>query len=463
MTRPLDSRAELRALLAIALPLAGAYLAEHAIVFTDRVIVGRLGSLELAAVGLAGMLLFDLLFASMGVLTIVGVMVAQAVALGDRASASRAVRQGFWVATALSAPVMVACWLLAPLLGVTGQDPRVVPLAAAYLHAVVWAVPPTLWFAVLRNFVTALARTRVVLIVVLATIGLNALLNYALVFGRLGAPALGVAGAGYGTAIVSWGMFAALALYAVRAAGLRGFRVHRGLLRLEPVRLREIVRLGLPVAGANVLESGMFTMVAVLAGVIGAAVLAAHQIVVSFIAMGIVVAFAIGEAATVRVARWVAVGSHAEARRSGYLALAVGLAVMVGMAALLLAIPEAIVAVFVDVSDPRNQGMLRVAVTLFAIAALFQLVDGTQAVMARALRGTRDTAAPLAFAAVGYWAIGVAGGALLAFPLGLGGVGLWLGIAAGLATTAVLLLRRFHARTRPTSETTDPGTCPEIA
>lgn len=168
-------RVELPTLLAIAVPLAAAYVAELAMTFTDMVIVGRLGSLELAAVGLAGNLLNDLQFSCMNVVSIVGVFVAQACGTGDARAVRCWVRQGLWVATALSVPGMLLCWYLAPLLSLTGQDEQVILLASEYLHALVWCFLPTMWFTVLSNFVTALSRARSIMVITVAVVGLNVL------------------------------------------------------------------------------------------------------------------------------------------------------------------------------------------------------------------------------------------------------------------------------------------------
>lgn len=437
---------ELRALLAIALPLAAAYLAEVAMMLTDMVIVGRLGSVELAAVGLAGDLVFELLFICMGIASIVGVLVAQASGSGQPQFAGHAVRQGLWVATALSIAGTALCWNLASLLALTGQDPRVIALAEDYVHAVAWCFLPSMWFVVLRNFVTALSRARSVMVITIAAIALNLMLNYTLVFGKFGFPALGVAGAGWGTTIVCWVMFAALTRHIVRAADLKIYRIFGGLRAVDLSLCLEILRLGLPVAGITMVEGGMFAVVAILMGVLGANSLAANQIVFGWATTAIVVAIAVGEATMVRVAYGIGAGNPRAARRAGYLGIALGALFMAAMAALALSIPEYIAALFLDIDDPANADVLALAVTLFSIAALFQIFDGTQAIASRALRGLKDTFVPMWIGAVGYWVFGVTGGYVLAFPLGLDGPGLWWGLALGLSVAGVVLTWRFHVR-----------------
>ena len=437
---------EFRTLLVISLPLAAAYLAEIAMMVTDIVIVGRLGSVELAAVGLAGDIFFEFLLICMGVVSIVGVLVAQAQGAGDLDAASRAVRQGFWVATLLSVPGVAFGWHLATLLGMLGQDDQVVVLARQYLHAVAWAFLPAIWFVVLRNFVTALARAGAVMVITVAAVGLNLLLNYALVFGKFGLPALGVAGAGYGTTIVSWAMFGALAAYIVRTYPLKSYRVFHHLGQFELPVCREILRLGLPVAGLSLVEGGMFMVVALLMGLLGVTMLAANQIVLPVIAISFVCALAIGEAAAVRVAYGIGANNPLASRQAAGIAFIFG-GVVMGVAAIVLwTVPEAIVSIFIDSSDPANEEVIAVAAVLAGVAAVFQVFDGMQAIAVRALRGLKDTVTPMWIAGIGYWVFGIGGACLFCFGFGLGGPGLWWGLAMGLAVTALLLVWRFNHR-----------------
>ena len=235
-------KAETGILLKIALPLAGAYLAEFAMFLTSRIVVGRLGYQELAAVGLAGELAFELLIILMGLLSVVGVLVAQAEGAGHKADAGQVARQGFLVATALGLPATLLVWHLDKLLGVIGQDLEVVALTGPYLKALSGTILPVLWFAVLRNFVAALARTGAIMVINLGALGLNLLLTFGLVEGAFGLPALGVAGAGWATTIVHWMMLVALFTYAYRTPNFRGYGLFFGRLRVILPVCKEILR-----------------------------------------------------------------------------------------------------------------------------------------------------------------------------------------------------------------------------
>src|SRR5262245_30876644 len=241
--------AEMRTLIAIAAPIAAGFFAEMAMNVTDTLIIARnVGSLALGAVGLSANLLFSLLVVCMAVISMVGAFAAQAHGAGDRAAISNTVRQGFWVATLLSIPATALGLNLAPLLRWLGQDDAVIALADDYLSGLAWCFLPYMWFTVLRNFVTALARSTSVMVISVLAIGVNFVIVYSLVTGSFGLPALGVRGAGIGTSLVCWGMFAGLALHVARSAVFRDYRVFRSLWRIDAAVCRRILRFSLPAA-----------------------------------------------------------------------------------------------------------------------------------------------------------------------------------------------------------------------
>ena len=430
-------------LLRIGLPLIAAYLAEFAMFVTTKIVVGRLGYHELAAVGLAGESSFGILVILMGLLSIVGVLVAQAEGAGRKRDAGHAARQGFIVATAVGVPAAVLIWNLAPLLALSGQDPRVIELAEPYLHGLAGFVVPALWFAVLRSFVAALARAGAVMVITVVAVALNYVLTLGLVHGAFGLPELGLAGAGWATTLVSWVMLAALALYAYRTQNLRGYGLFLGRLRFDFSACAEIARLGLPVAGLTVLEAGLFIAVAILSGVLGVESLAAYEVLMGWIGIPFVIALGLAEATMVRVAFGAGRGNLAAARQAGLLGMVMGAVVLGLLVAVPLGLPELIARVFLDSGDPGFARVAALSAQLLVIAAVFQVFDGLQAIASRALRGIRDTVAPLWLAGFGYWVLGIGGGCLLAFPVGLGAVGLWWGLACGLIVTGSLLAWRF--------------------
>lgn len=439
-------RQESIALARITMPLAAAFIAEMAMSVTDTLIVGHLGSVELGAVGLTANLVFLGLSVCMHVLSIVGVLVAQNHAAGDDAAAARAVRMGFWVAIMISAPAMVFCWYIAPVLRLFQQDPEVIVHAEAYARTVMWCLPTYLFFTVLRNFVTSLSRASSVMIITFMSVPLNFAANYALVFGKFGFPAMGVAGAGVGTSLVCAMMFLAIAWHVWREPTLRAFHVYADLLTPDWTSFREILRIGWSSGAISAVEGGLFSAIAVLLGVIGANALAAGQIAFSCITVPFMVVYALSTAASVRVAHGVGSGSMPAARQAGALSIGYGFGYMACVAVALWLFPDLLAGLFLEADNPNSAEVARLAASFLAVAAVFQVFDGTQIVVIGALRGLKDTTVPFGIGLVGYWAVGLGAGYLFAFHLGHGGIGLWWGLALGLATSATLMLVRFHLR-----------------
>ena len=299
-------------------------------------------------------------------------------------------------------------------------------------------------YAVLVDVVTALHRPRAVFVISIGAVVLNAFLSAGLVFGLLGLPRLGVAGAGYATSIVSLVMLACLAAYACRAPGLRECLSGRALLRHDRQARRDIVKIGLPVAGLTLVESGMFTVIAVLMGGFGAAALAASKIVQGYAMMVGMFAFALAGAATIRVALAAGRRDARQLRRAGNLALGTGAAIMAVFAIVPLLAPELIASAFLGSLDAADKSALPWISVLFAIGAIYLFANGLQIISEHALRGLKDTLVPMWLSVVGLWLVGLGGGVALAYGTNLGAAGLWWGMAAGSGLTAALFIIRFQ-------------------
>lgn len=453
---------EARTILSISLPLIAAYLAEMGMLITDMIIVGHLGSNELAAVGLSADWFYVLLLMGMGVVSIVGVLAAQSLGAKDPKGARHAVEQGLIVATLMSMPVMLGIWYLGPALSLANQDPHVLQLISSYSRPLAWCVLPVLWFAVLRSFVTAMARTSVIMLISAVALVLNLAINYVLVFGKFGFPAFGVAGAAYGTVIVNWLMFIAMSVHVSSSSAFTACRPSLLPRRIDRKTLAEILHLGLPVTATQILGAGMFTVAAVFVGMLSADTLAAQQIVYTVIYVALSTSIAIGDAVRVRVAYGIGMQSVPAARQSAKIAFAFGAGATIFAAGALWLFPGQIVGVFLDTTDPANAGAMLIAVALAPYAAAFQLFDGMLLVIANALRGLRDTRSPLWIAAAGYWLVGIGAGYLLCFPYGAGAKGLWLGLIAGSAVAIVMMIWRFRRRMEQI-ETDLARTAPQFA
>jgi MATE family, multidrug efflux pump len=433
---------EIRATLAIAAPLAGANLAQMAMHVTNAVMVGHLGAVSLAAAGLGAALYATLLMTSQGVLTAVAPLAAHAIGADDHPTAGGVAGAGLIVAALLAAPVIAILAGFPLLLAALGYDPELVAGIGTYLRAISWGAPAFLGIAVLRFLLVAAFRARIIMVISLGAVPLNAVLNWVLIFGHFGVPGLGIFGSACATAIVQWLTLCCFAGYLMLTPTKIPVAIGRIVLREIP----RILRLGLPIGALRGLEIGLFVTTGILMGLLGADALGAHQLVFNVVGVCFMIPLGLGQAATVRVAFQLGLGAPVAARRAGFVALALGAAFMVGSAALLLAAPQTLIGFYLDLGDTANRGLVEIALRLFFIAALFQVFDGVQVIAVGALRGYADTAVPMLIAAIGYWAIGFAGGCFLAFPLGLGAVGLWSGLALGLAVVAILLTLRLQSR-----------------
>jgi len=436
---------QFRSLWVIALPLVIANLAEFLMFVTTKLIVGELGFEELAAVGIAGDLGFETAVISMGFLSVIGVLIAHSEGAGDTEAAGHQTRQGLWLATLTALPLCVLIFNLATVMDFLGQDPIVVSLAEPYLRHAAFFIFPLLWFSVLRSFVSALSKAGIVMVIALTAIGLNYLLSRGLVHGEFGFPALGVRGAGIAFTLVNWFMFLALAAYVACTERFKPYRIFQNLWRSKPdlSLWREFASLGVPVAGLVSLEAGLFVAVSLLSGLFGVDALASYQILMSWVGIPFVIAFGIANATMVRVAYALGLGNPAHAKLSGILGMTSGVLLIALLTIVPLAIPETIVNLFLRTDDPGYNSVLKLVSQLLILVAFFQIFDGLQSISSHALRGLRDTVAPLWIAAVGYWVFGIGGGSFLAFGLNLGVSGLWWGLAFGLTITGSLLTRRF--------------------
>lgn len=441
----LASRRDVRATLVLAAPLVGVQLAQMSMSFVDVVMVGRLGTEALAAAVLGSTVFFSLVLLCIGVVLAVQPTVAQATGAGDAATAARATRQGLWLGTIIGVPVVVALGFAEPVLLWTGQSPRTAALAAGYLAAIRWGVLPDLWFTALRGLCEGVARPRAILVVTLGAAAVNAGLNYVLMYGHFGVPALGLVGTGWASAMTLALMFAALGLY-VHRGPLADYRIFRDLRRPDPGTLRALFALGWPIGISLGLEGGLFTAATLLVGRLGDVALAAHQVALNAASVAFMIPLGIGMAGSVRVGQAVGAGDAAGAARAGWTAIALGAGFMSLSALLFWLSPGTVVWIYAGASPDPDVAAL--AVTLLGIAAVFQLFDGTQAAAGGALRGLKDTRAPMLIGAVSYWGVGLASGAALSLGLGWGAPGLWWGLTFGLAVASVLLVARFRHRVR---------------
>ena len=440
---PLGYAAHARALLALGVPLVASHLAQMLLHVTDTVMLGWYGVTELAAVVLGSSAFFIVFILGSGFGIAVMGLVSSALGAGDTTQVRRDTRMGLWLSIAYGLAVMPLMWWSGPILLAAGQKPEVAALAQTYLRIAGFGMAPALVIMTMKSYLAAFERTQVVLAVTLVSVGVNAGLNWALIFGNWGAPELGVQGAAIATLAVQLIGAAMLAGFAGWLRELRQFELFHRFWRPDWQAMGKVFRLGLPIGLTGLAEGGLFQASALMMGWLGASALAAHGIALELAALTFMVHLGLSNAATVRVGRADGARDTRALRDAAATAVVMSLAFAVAAVVLFLAIPEALVALFLDTAKPGSAEIIAFGAQLLAVAALFQMFDAMQVMALGLLRGVQDTRAPMWLASISYWLIGIPASYVLAFPLGFGGVGLWLGLVVGLAAAAGLLMARF--------------------
>ncbi|MGL4238754.1 MATE family efflux transporter [Tabrizicola sp.] len=440
---PMTRSTHARETLVLGLPLIGSHLAQMALHVTDTIMVGWYGVVSLAAVVLGSSSFFIIYVVGSGFAKAVMPMVASALGRGDEAQVRRDTRMGLWLSIAYGIVVLPVFWWSGPILLALGQAPDVSAIAQDYMRVVGFGLVPALCVTVLQSYLSALHRTQVVLWVTLAAVGLNIVVNWALIFGNWGFPELGAQGAAIATISVQVMSLVVLSLYAGLLPALARFRLFQRFWRPDWQALRQVWNLGLPIGLTGLAEGGLFQASALMMGWIGTIELAAHGIALEVAALTFMLHVGLSSAATIRIARFDGQGDRVALRQAAKVAVVISLGVAVASVILFLSVPEAIVSLFLDLSKPESAPIVAYGAVLLMLAALFQLADGMQVMALGLLRGVKDTRVPMWLAAASYWLIGIPCSYVLAFPLGYGGVGLWLGLVVGLACAAASLMWRF--------------------
>ncbi|MCX8572353.1 MULTISPECIES: MATE family efflux transporter [Hyphomicrobiales] len=443
-------RDELRAMLALAWPMILTNLAQSAMTATDVMIIGRLGPEALAAGALGSNLYFAPLVFGLGLMYATSPMMAAE--LGRKRHSvrdvRRTVRQGLWMALVIVVPIWVLLWNAEHILIAMGQEPKLAEQAGVYVRHLQWAVLPFYGYIVLRSFISALERPGWALAIMAIAVAANAIGNWLLVFGKWGFPEMGIAGSGLATSIASGMMFVGMALVVMFEKRFRRYRLFGRFWRADWPRFLALLKLGAPIAGILAFEVTIFNAAAFLMGLINAESLAAHAIAMQICAVTFMIPLGLGQAVTVRVGLAFGAKDRDGITRAGWTAYVLGVGFMALMALVMVLWPHLLISAFIDISDPANAHVISLAVSFLVFAALFQVVDGAQAVSSGQLRGLQDTTVPMILAAIGYWGIGLPLGVLLAFHFGFEGRGIWIGLFSGLATVSVLLLWRWLRRDR---------------
>jgi MATE family multidrug resistance protein len=430
-------RAELKSLLRLAGPLAAAQAGTQIMSLVDIAVLGRLGTNELGAAGLGNNIFFTITMLGIGLTFGVDPIISQAFGAGDGVRARHVMWQGVWLAlgvtVVLTIPLLFAPMLL-PLFDVAAP---LRPIASQFLLVRTAGLAPMLLFFVIRAYLQSQHITRPMVIAMLIGNVFNLVADIALVFGWGPFPRMGAAGAALATdlsavlqlAIVAW------TVTSIHLPPHDGGALHHP----KWDEIRQAIRIGLPIGTQMAAEIGVFALVGLLAGHLGAIDLAAHQVVINLSALTFTIALGVASAGAVRVGLAVGARDQARTRTAGFAAIVGGIGIMLAGAVIFAFFPRAVAWLLTD-----QEAVIAAAVPVLLVAAVFQLSDGLQAIGAGLLRGAGDTTFPLVSNLIGHWLVGLPIALYLGFHRNMGIVGLWWGLCAGLTAVAILLLLRFN-------------------
>ncbi|GHC57600.1 MATE family efflux transporter [Streptomyces cinnamoneus] len=443
-----------RALAVLAVPLVLTQLAQVALTTTDTVMMGLLGTRDLAAGGLAIVIFNQLRTMGVGLVTSVGNRIAAAAARAETAEGDSAesdegvrkiVRASMAVATLAGLAGAVLMLLIGQALPLLGQDEAVADRAQTMLLALAPGLLPCLWFQAIRQFTVGMRRPQALLRITLASVAVNAGLNWLLIHGTWGLPELGLPGIGVATSTVYLLSFLALYASAKKDAVLAPL-LSLNVLRADRATVRELIGLGIPIAATYGSEAGFFSVTALMAGSFGSAALAAHTAVNQLVYIVFQVAVGLSHAASINVSRELALGRIDAAQRIKNTALACAAAVMAAVAVVYVTLPGLVLRPFLDAAG--DDKAVSIATQLLLVIAVLQFFDCAQNIGVGLLRGLDDTKSGFRITLIGYWAVGLPAAWLLGYAAGLDTLGIWLGLLTGLAATAILLLRRYGSGLR---------------
>jgi MATE family multidrug resistance protein len=432
-------RSELRALVILAIPVVLSELGWMAQGVVDTIMVGRLGPAAIGAVALGNAVFYTPSLFGFGILLGLDTLVSQSFGRKDYDGCHRWLAQGIYLAMVVTPFIMAAIWLASFAYSRFGISAQVAGPAGSYLRVLNWSTLPLLIYAASRRYLQGVGQVRVVTVTFVVANLINWLGNWMLIYGKWGAPRMGVAGSALSTVIARAFMALALIGFAWRYERSRGHPLFRHWAGPSIAMLKQLVRLGAPAAGQIVLEVGAWNLATLAAGWLTPVALATHQIALNYAAISYMVPLGVASAAAVTVGHAVGSGDPSRARRAGWLALALGTGFMLLASVVFLVVPRPLIALYT--SDAQ---VMAVGPGLLLLAAAFQIFDGIQTVSTGALRGLGETRAPMVANLVGYWVLGLPLGLTLCFGLKWGIYGLWIGLTLALIVIASTLLLRWR-------------------
>ena len=435
---------EARQLLALAIPVILAQVAQTAMGFVDTVMAGGYSATDMAAVAIGTSIWLPAILFGHGLLLALTPVIAQLNGSGRRDRIGYQVRQGFWLASIVSVLVMVVLWNAGYIIhAMHNIDPQLADKAVGYLRALLWGVPGYLCFQVCRNQCEGLAKTKPGMVMGFLGLLVNIPVNYVFIYGHFGMPELGGVGCGVATAAVYWVMFMAMLSYVKRASSMRDIRTHEGFAKPDFAIMKRLVQLGLPIALALFFEVTLFAVVALLVSPLGIVDVAGHQIALNFSSLMFVLPMSLAAAVTIRVGFRLGQGSTLDAQTAARTGLGVGVCMAVLTAVFTVTLRSHIAMLYND-----NPEVVTLASQLMLLAAIYQISDSIQVVGSGILRGYKDTRSIFFITFTAYWVLGLPSGYILALTdlvvPRMGPAGFWMGFIIGLTSAAVLMMLRMR-------------------
>ncbi len=427
---------------ALALPLAAGQLSQILISLADTLMVGRLGVLPLAAATFANNVLYLPFIFGLGFSVAVSIRVSQARGAGDRHTARMALRHGLYLSLAVGALTMVGVWVIQPFLGLFRQEPEIIRAVPRYFLLIAASLIPALGAMAVKNHADAMNKPWPPFWIILGGAGLNVIFNWIFIYGNLGAPRMGLDGAGVATLLARIIMLAAMILWCKRAPSVRDWIPTHWFRRPEWDALRDLIRLGWPTSLQLLAEVSSFVMITLLIGTLGADALASHQVAMTCAATVFMVPLGLSQALTVRMGEAWGARRHQQLRLILVSGWGLALAFTACSAQSFLYFHRTIAGWFL--TEPAA---IALAARLLLVSAAFQVSDALQVSAAGALRGLADVKVPGWIAFISYWIVSIPAGWLLAFPMKMGVLGMWWGITLGLTTAALALGLRVWRKT----------------
>ena len=436
----------------LAAPVMLGMLGHTFVGLVDNIMVGQLGTAQLAAVSLGNSFVFIAMSLGIGFSTAITPLVAEADAEEDFVKGKSAFKHGLFLCTVLGVLLFLMVFVAKPLMYLMKQPIEVVELALPYLDLVAVSLIPLIVFQGLKQFSDGLSLTKYPMYATLVSNIVNVILNYVLIFGKFGFPELGIVGAAYGTLIsrvvMVWHMWFLLK----RREKSKAFVTNIKFFVLDTLMLKRILNLGTPSAMQMFFEVAIFTAAIWLSGLLGKNPQAANQIALNLASMTFMVAIGLSVTAMIRVGNQKGLNKYFELRRIAFSIFLLGIILAVGFAILFFIFHNQLPLLYLDLSDAKNfvdnTEVITIASQLLLVAAVFQISDSIQVVMLGALRGLQDVKIPMMLVFVSYWIVGFPICWFLGKESAYGSKGIWVGLLAGLTTAAILLYIRFNYLTK---------------